>query len=42
MINNVNLIEMLNVATNVGYQFIKSLIWNKGNKICGRYYMNCF
>lgn len=42
MINNVNLIEMLNVATNVGFQFIKSLIWNKGNKICGRYYMGCY
>lgn len=42
MINNINLIEMLNVATECGFKFIKSLIWNKGNKICGRYYMNCF
>ena len=42
MINNINLIEMLNVATDCGFHFIKSLIWNKGNKICGRFYMNCF
>lgn len=42
MINNINLIEMLNVATDCGFKFIKSLIWNKKNKICGRYYMNCF
>lgn len=42
MINNINLIEMLNVATACGFKFVKSLIWNKGNKICGRYYMNCF
>jgi site-specific DNA-methyltransferase (adenine-specific) len=42
MTNNINLIEMLNVATECGFKFIKSLIWNKGNKICGRFYMNCF
>lgn len=42
MINHINLIEMLNEATKVGFKFIKSLIWDKGNKICGRYYMNSF
>lgn len=42
MINNLNLIEMLNEATKVGFNFIKCLIWDKGNKICGRYYMGCY
>lgn len=42
MCNNLNLIEMLNEATKVGFHFVKSLIWHKPNKICGRYYMNCF
>lgn len=42
MCNNTNLIEMLNVATKCGFNFVKSLIWEKGNKICGRYYMSCF
>lgn len=42
MCNNVNLIEMLNEATKVGFHFVKSLIWEKPNKICGRYYMSCF
>lgn len=42
MTNNVNLIEMLNVAIEVGFKFVKSLIWEKGNKICGRYYMGCY
>lgn len=42
MINHINLIEMLNEATKVGFHFVKSLIWDKGNKICGRYYMNAF
>lgn len=42
MINNVNLIEMLNTTTECGFKFIKSLIWNKGKQICGRFYMNCF
>ena len=42
MINHINLIEMLNVATECGFKFIKSLIWDKGNKICGRFYMGCF
>jgi len=40
MTNHVNLIEMLNIATECGFHFIKSLIWNKGNKIMGQYYMS--
>ena len=42
MCNNTNLQEMLNEGTKVGFHFVKCLIWEKGNKICGRYYMNCF
>lgn len=42
MINNLNLIEMLDEATACGFKFIKSLIWNKCNQICGHFYMNCF
>lgn len=40
MTNHKNLIEYLNVATNCGFHFIKSLIWDKGNKIMGQYYMS--
>lgn len=40
MTNHVNLIEMLNTMTDVGFHFIKSLIWDKGNKIMGRFYMS--
>ena len=42
MTNHVNLQEMLNVATECGFHFIKSLVWNKGNKIMGRFYMSQF
>ena len=42
MTNHVNLIKMLNVATDCGFHFIKSLIWNKGNKIMGQAYMSQF
>ena len=42
MTNHVNLFNMLNVCTNTGFHFIKSLIWNKGNKIMGQYYMSQF
>jgi site-specific DNA-methyltransferase (adenine-specific) len=42
MSNNKNLIEMLNEGIKVGFNFVKSLIWNKGNKICGKYYMGCY
>lgn len=42
MTNHVNLIEMLNEFTKSGFHFIKSLIWNKGNKIMGQFYMSQF
>ena len=42
MTNHVNLYEMLTVAQESGFHFIKSLIWNKGNKIMGRCYMSQF
>lgn len=42
MTNHVNLIEMLNVAKESGFHFIKSIIWDKGNKIMGQYYMSQF
>ena len=42
MTNHVNLIKMLSVCTKTGFHFIKSLIWNKGNKIMGQYYMSQF
>ena len=42
MTNHVNLQEIINVATECGFKFIKSLIWNKGNKIMGQYYMSQF
>src|SRR5574344_1004144 len=42
MTNHTNLIDMLNIFTKVGFHFIKSLIWDKGNKIMGQYYMSQF
>lgn len=42
MTNHINLQEMLNTATENKFKFIKSLIWNKGNKIMGQYYMSQF
>lgn len=33
---------MLNTFTNAGFHFIKSLVWDKGNKIMGQYYMSQF
>ena len=42
MTNHVNLIKMLNTFTNTGFHFIKCLIWNKGNKIMGTFYMSQF
>lgn len=42
MTNHVNLIEMLNTFTKCGFSFIKSVIWDKGNKIMGQYYMSKF
>ena len=42
MTNHKNLQEYLNVLTNIGFHFVKSLIWDKGNKIMGQYYMSQF
>lgn len=42
MCNHKNLIELLNESQKVGFHFIKSLIWNKGNKIMGQCYMSQF
>lgn len=42
MTNHINLINMLNTFTSCGFHFIKSLIWDKGNKIMGQYYMSQF
>src|SRR5574344_1745897 len=42
MTNHKNLIELLNVETDVGFIFTKSLIWDKGNKIMGQFYMSQF
>lgn len=42
MTNHVNLFEYLKVAQECGFKFIKSLVWNKGNKIMGQFYMSQF
>ena len=42
MTNHINLIHILNTFTANGFHFIKSLIWDKGNKIMGQYYMSQF
>ena len=42
MCNHKNLIELLNESQKAGFHFIKSLIWNKGNKIMGQCYMSQF
>lgn len=42
MTNHVNLIPMLNTFTAAGFHFIKSLVWDKKNKIMGQYYMSQF
>jgi site-specific DNA-methyltransferase (adenine-specific) len=42
MTNNVNLQETLNVCIENGFHFIRSLIWNKGNKVMSQAYMNQF
>ena len=42
MTNHINLIHMLNTFTKCGFHFIKSLIWDKGNKIMGQFYMSQF
>lgn len=40
MTNHKNLVEMLNTSISSGFKFIKSLIWDKGNKIMGQLYMS--
>lgn len=42
MTNQSNLPHFLDVISKSSFKFIKCLIWDKCNKICGRYYMNCF
>ncbi len=42
MCNHINLQKYLNTGIESGFHFIKSLIWNKGNKIMGQYYMSQF
>lgn len=42
MCNNINLVEMIQTGIDCGFSFVKCLIWQKPNAICGRYYMNCF
>lgn len=42
MTNHVNLIDMLNTFTNCGFHFIKSLVWDKCNKVMGTFYMSQF
>ena len=42
MTNHKNLLELLTVAKEVGFTFTKSLIWDKGNKIMGQFYMSQF
>jgi len=42
MTNHTNLINMLNIFTWNWFYFIKSLIWNKSNKIMWQYYMSQF
>ena len=40
MTNHINLIDMLQSFTAVGFHFVKSIIWDKQNKISGRFYMS--
>lgn len=42
MCNQSNLPHFIEVINHSEFKFIKCLIWDKGNKICGRFYMNCF
>ena len=42
MTNHINLVNMLNSFIGAGFTFTKSLIWNKCNKIMGRFYMSQF
>lgn len=42
MTNDLNLVRMITSFEAVGFHFIKSLIWDKGNKIVNMFYMNQF
>ena len=42
MTNHRNLMEYLQVLTDCGFHFIKSLVWDKQNKIMGQYFMSQF
>lgn len=42
MCNHTNLVHFLKVIDDSQFHFIKSLIWDKRNKIMGTFYMNCF
>lgn len=42
MCNQLNLPHFLQVISNSKFKYVKCLVWDKGNKICGRFYMNCF
>lgn len=42
MCNHTNITHFLNVISNSLFHFVKCLIWDKGNKIMGTMYMNCF
>lgn len=42
MCNQLNLPHFLDVINKSKFNYVKCLIWDKCNKICGRYYMNCF
>lgn len=42
MCNNINLQEFLDAGNKAGFKFVKNLIWVKGNKITGRFYMNAY
>ena len=42
MCNNLNLPDFINAGVNAGFRFMKSIIWNKGIRIGGRYYMSSY
>ena len=42
MCNHTNITHFLNVIDSSSFHFVKCLIWDKGNKIMGTMYMNCF
>lgn len=42
MSNHINLKKILTIGEDSGFHFVKCLIWNKGNKIMGQFYMSQF